>query len=205
MVSLLFGQAERGEYANHVLSSHASEDVTLVEKFLTYGRDWLIELYANHEATATHILDTAALGHIVEEVFADGCGVLLKMLITVDVSHGDSSRHAKVVATECRAEHTLDGFELGRYEDSSHWEAIGYALSHGYDVGLDACGLMCEESASATIAALYLVEDKNRAMGMAEGLKVMEELVVGDIDATATLDALNYDSGNVVLLNILGH
>ena len=204
MVGLLFGEAERRKDAHHILPCDACEDVAFVEELLADGRDGLIELDANHETAATHLFDAVALGHIVQEVFADGGRVLLEILVTIDIGDGYCSSHAEVVAAESGAEHAFDGLELRTDEDTAYGEAIGYALGHGDEVGLDAGSLMGEESTSASVATLDLIEDENRAMSMAEGEEVLEELIVGDIDTAATLDALDDDGRNIVFLNVLG-
>ena len=124
-------------------------------------------------------------------------GVFNKLFLLYDVEHGKGCRTCEVVASECSAELSVHRLEFGRNQHAAHGEAAGYAFGNGYDVGADAEVLVGKELARASVAALYLVADKDGARVVARLAQALHELRCCEPYAAHALYALYYDGAYV--------
>ena len=161
--------------------------------------DGVLELDADHQATATDFLDAGQFEQFADEVVADLLRVVHQMLRFHDVEHGDGSGAGQMVAAEGRAEHPVRRFEHGAYQDRAHREAVGDALGHGDDVRTDAGVLVGEELPATAVAGLDFVENQHRFVLGAERAEVAHELVRRQLDAAHALDALDDDRRDAAL------
>ena len=102
-----------------------------------------------------------------------------------------------MVATECGAELTVNGLEVGRNQYTGHWESVSYTLCHGNHVGAYAEPLVGEESSGTAVAALYLVAYKYRSVLLASLLQALREFRCGQFNASDTLHTLEDYSADI--------
>ena len=99
-----------------------------------------IQVDANHETTISHILYLVAFNllQLLHQVVAHLTGILHKMFLLKYVEYGQCCSTGQVVATKCSAQLSVNRLEVGRNQHTAHGEAVGNALGHCDDVGLDA-------------------------------------------------------------------
>ena len=128
-----------------------------------------------------------------EQVFADRGGVLDEPVALHHVEHGDGRRAGEVVAAEGRAQQPGARLEMGRDQHAADREAVAHAFGRGDQVGADAGCLVGEEATRASVARLYLVEDKLRAGFARRRAQSAQEVVRGAVDAGHALNAFDDD------------
>ncbi len=162
-----------------------------------------VEHHADHQAAATHFGDMGLgllqLAKLLDEVFAHLMRIVYQVLVLVHVEHGQGGGAAEMVASEGGAQLPVDWFEVGRDEQSAHGIAVGNALGHGDEVGLDAQPLVGKELSAAPVATLYLVSDEYRAVFLAGGGKPLGKLGGGHHASADALDTLQDHGANVTL------
>ena len=82
---------------------------------------------------------------------------------------------------------------MGRDQHAADREAVAHAFGRGDQVGADAGCLVGEEVSRASVARLYLVEDKLRAGFGRRLAQSAQEIVRGTVDAGHALDAFDDD------------
>ena len=126
--------------------------------------------------------------------------ILNQTLLLEHVENGQGGGTCQMVASESGTQLSIDGLELGRYEHTAHWEAVGYSLCHGDDVGAYVEPLVGEELSAAAVTALYLVAYQHRVVLLAKALQTLRKLLRGHLNAANTLDALQYHGADIALL-----
>lgn len=201
-------EAEWREETEHVGAGTTGEDMLLKEQLGTDLLVWDIEFDANHEATTTYINDVTAtcsldLLELRDEIITYLSCILNKVLLLDDVQYSKSCGTCLMVTAEGSTQLTIDRLELRRDEYTTHWETIADTLGYSDDVWLDSEVLVCEELTRTTITALDFVADEDGIVLIANLAQALEEVSLDHTDAAYTLDALEDDSTDIVLLNLL--
>lgn len=196
-VGFVEGEGEWREEADHVLAGYSGEDMVGEEEVLPDLGNRYVVVHAYHESTPTDFPYVCGQGDVLHQILADLLGIVHEMGLADDVDYCYGCCHGEVVASEGGAEHAFLCPELGGDEDSSHGYAVSHSLGGGDDVGTDAVPLMGEEAAGAAVSALHLVEDEDYMVLTAQALESLHELSVGDVDASAALDAFDDDGCHV--------
>ena len=121
------------------------------------------------------------------------------MLVLKHVEHGKGGGASQVVSTEGCTQLSVNRLEVGRYKESCHGIAVGDALGHGDEVGLDAQPLVGKELTTAAIATLYLVADEYGAVFLAGSRQTLCKLGCSHHTATDALDALQDHGAHIAL------
>ena len=157
-----------------------------------------VQFDAYHQTASAYLFDMWTVNgfELLHQVFTNRMGVLNQVLLFKDVQNSQCSSTGQMVATKGGTQLAVDGLELWTNQDTAHGETVGYALGDGDNVRFDAQPLMGKELTTTSVATLYLVTDKGSAIAFAGVGQVLGEFRRSHLNASYSLDALQYHGGN---------
>ena len=180
----------------------------LIDQRLAYILMWNIEVDANHQATSANIndmlLSLLKFFQLLNQVCTYGIGVIHEILFLEYIKYGEGSCTSQMIASKGRSQLPVDGLEFRGNQHGSHGETVGDALGHGDDVWTDTEPLVGEELATSSVATLYLVTDKDRAILLTGSSQTLCKLLRGEFDTAHTLDAFQDDGTDIALRQFFG-